>query len=74
VRYTGPPALPFLTFVADEGSFERSRVFAATCAARGVFLHPHHNWFLSSALTDADVDRILDVTDHAFAEVARRAT
>jgi glutamate-1-semialdehyde 2,1-aminomutase len=71
VRYTGPPALPFMTFVADEGSFQRSRTFAAACAARGVYLHPHHNWFLSAALTDADVTRVLEVTDEAFGEVAR---
>jgi len=70
VRYTGPPAIPFMTFVADEGSFARSRTFAAACAARGVYLHPHHNWFLSAALTDADVARVLDVTEEAFAEVA----
>jgi glutamate-1-semialdehyde 2,1-aminomutase len=72
VRYSGPPAIPFMSFVADEGSFERSRVFAASCATHGVYLHPHHNWFLSAALGEADVARILDVTDGAFAEVARR--
>jgi glutamate-1-semialdehyde 2,1-aminomutase len=73
VRYTGPPAMPFMTFVADEGRFARSRVFAAECAARGVYLHPHHNWFVSAALGDAEVDRILAVTDAAFAVVARSA-
>src|SRR5207249_3700577 len=41
IRCSGPPAIPFMTFVADEGSFERSRVFAAACAAHGVYLHPH---------------------------------
>jgi glutamate-1-semialdehyde 2,1-aminomutase len=60
-----------MTFHDDEGSFVRSRAFAAACAARGVYLHPHHNWFVSAALTDEDVDRILDVTDAAFADVAR---
>jgi glutamate-1-semialdehyde 2,1-aminomutase len=70
VHWSGPPALPFMTFRDDEGSFARSRMFAAGCAARGVYLHPHHNWFVSAALTDADVDRILDVTDVAFADVA----
>ena len=70
---SGPPAIPFMTFVADAGSFERSRLFAAACAARGVYLHPHHNWFLCAALTDADLARVLEVTDVAFAEVARRA-
>ncbi len=72
VRWSGPPAIPFMTFVADAGSFERSRVFAAACAARGVYLHPHHNWFLSAALTDADLTRVLEVTDLAYAEVAHR--
>ena len=71
VHWSGPPALPFMTFRADEGSFARSRAFAAACAARGVYLHPHHNWFVSAALGDADVDRILEVTDAAFVEVAR---
>jgi glutamate-1-semialdehyde 2,1-aminomutase len=70
IRHTGPPAIPFMTFVADEGSFERSRTFAAACAGRGVYLHPHHNWFLSAALTDADVARVLEVTEEAFRQVA----
>jgi glutamate-1-semialdehyde 2,1-aminomutase len=71
VHWSGPPALPFMTFHADEGGFARSRTFAAACAAHGLYLHPHHNWFVSAAWTDADVDRALDVTDRAFAAVAR---
>jgi glutamate-1-semialdehyde 2,1-aminomutase len=71
IRSSGPPAIPFLTFPADAGSFARSRTFAAACAARGVYLHPHHNWFLSAAIGDAEVARVLEATDDAFAEVAR---
>src|SRR5207237_9828377 len=71
IRCSGPPAIPSMTFVADEGSFERSRVFAAACAAHGVYLHPHHNWFVSAALGEADVARVLEVTGEAFAEVLR---
>jgi glutamate-1-semialdehyde 2,1-aminomutase len=71
IRYTGPSAIPFMTFVADEGSFRRSRDFAAACIAHGVYLHPHHNWFLSAAHTEADVARVLEVTEEAFREVAR---
>jgi len=73
IRYSGPPAIPFLTFTEDQGSFERSRAFAAACCVRGVYLHPHHNWFLSSALTDDDLVRVLEVTHQAFAEVAQGA-
>jgi glutamate-1-semialdehyde 2,1-aminomutase len=71
VTYTGPPAIPFMSFTADHGSFERSRTFAAACAARGVYLHPHHNWFLSAALGDAEIARVLDVTDAAFGVVSQ---
>ena len=74
MHVTGPPAIPFMTFVADAGSFTRSRAFAATCAARGVYLHPHHNWFLSAALTETDMARVLDVTDVAFGEAVRAAS
>ena len=38
---------------------------------RGAYFHPWHNWFLSAAHTDADIDRALDATDPAFAAVAR---
>ena len=73
VRYTGPPAIPYMTFVADQGSFVRSRLFGAACAARGVYLHPHHNWFLSAAHTERDVAWVLEATEEAFAETARVA-
>jgi glutamate-1-semialdehyde 2,1-aminomutase len=71
VRWSGPPAIPFMTFTDDAGTFVRSRRFAAACAARGVYLHPHHNWFTSAALSEDDVARVLDATSDAFAEVAR---
>lgn len=65
ITQSGPPAIPFLTFDADQG-FERSRVWAGECARRGVFFHPHHNWFISAAHTDADIDEALVATEAAF--------
>jgi glutamate-1-semialdehyde 2,1-aminomutase len=35
-----------------------------------VFVHPSHNWFLSSAHTADDVDHTLEAMGHAFARVA----
>jgi len=67
---SGPPALPFMTFSGD-AKFARSRIFAAACAQRGVYLAPYHNWFLSAAHSDADIARVLEVTDEAFGEVRR---
>ena len=71
IRQSGPPAIPFLTFAADEGKFARSRLFCTECCRRGVYFHPHHNWFLSAALTEEDIRRTLEVTDEALAAVHR---
>ena len=70
VEVSGPPACPFLTF-RDERNLYRNQRFAAECVRLGVFLHPHHNWFISAALAGADVDRIVEVAGVAFEQVAR---
>jgi glutamate-1-semialdehyde 2,1-aminomutase len=65
VTVSGPPALPYLTF-DDDPDLYHIQVFCREMIARGVFLHPHHNWFLCAAHTDADVDYALEVADLAF--------
>jgi glutamate-1-semialdehyde 2,1-aminomutase len=72
ITQTGPPAIPFMTFDADKGTFQRSRVFCSECCRRGVFLHPHHNWFLSAAHREGDIDQALAVTEVAFRVVKER--
>jgi glutamate-1-semialdehyde 2,1-aminomutase len=67
---SGPPTLPFMSFRDDPGQ-SLNRPFCAAAAERGVYLHPHHNWFVSAAHTEADIDRTLEVADQAFAVVAR---
>ena len=62
---SGPPSIPFMRF-ADESDFMRQQVFCAETSKRGVFFHPHHNWFLSAAHTEADIDESLDVAAQAF--------
>jgi len=59
---TGHPSMPFMTF-AEDPTLEKNRFFCGEAARRGVFLHPHHNWFVSAALTDEDLDKTLEVTD-----------
>jgi glutamate-1-semialdehyde 2,1-aminomutase len=71
VSVTGPPAIPFMSFKDDPG-FERNKAFGAACAGRGVYVHPHHNWFLSTAHTETDIRRTLDVTDLAFKDVKQQ--
>jgi glutamate-1-semialdehyde 2,1-aminomutase len=66
VTVSGPPAVPYLTF-DDDPDLYHMQVFCREMIARGVFLHPHHNWFLCAAHTDADIDHTLEMADEAFA-------
>ena len=69
IRYTGMDAMPFLTF-ADERNFFRSQTFCREAVRRGVFFHPHHNWFLCAAHQEADIDEALAASDAAL-EIVR---
>jgi len=53
-RITGPAAIPFLTFDEDPNLYLNQR-FGAAMARRGVFIHPHHNGFISLAHTEEDI-------------------
>lgn len=68
ISLSGPPALPFLTF-ANESNFHRNQHFVREMLKQGVFVHPHHNWFLCAAHGPAEVDRALEAADEAFASV-----
>lgn len=68
VTYSGPETIPFMTFKGSDG-MEKSKVFCEECYKRGVFFHPFHNWFISSALTEEDIKKTHEVTEAAFKRV-----
>ncbi len=70
INQTGPVQMPLLTF-ADDADFAKANLWANTSMKGGTYVHPWHNWFLSAAHTDADIDQALTATDPAFAAVAR---
>lgn len=74
VGQTGPVQMPLLTFDGDE-DFSIARSWSEEAARAGVYLHPWHNWFLSAAHTDDEIDDVLTRTDEAFAalSVSQRA-
>ncbi len=72
VTWSGPPAMPYMSFKADQGRHGRIKLFCGEAAKRGVYLHPRHNWFLSAAHTEEDIGRTLEVTDEAFAAVRKQ--
>src|SRR5579862_6017939 len=72
VMWSGPPALPYMSFKADADKHARNKLFCGEAAKHGVYLHPRHNWFLSAAHTEEDIRRTLDVTDAAFGVVKKQ--
>jgi len=70
VTVSGPPALPYLTF-DDDPDLYHIQVFCRKMIAKGIFLHPHHNWFICAAHTEADIDQTLETADAVFPIVAR---
>ncbi|MDP2853771.1 MAG: aminotransferase class III-fold pyridoxal phosphate-dependent enzyme [Smithellaceae bacterium] len=65
VNLTGPPAMPFMTF-ADDPLFETNRFFCGQAARRGIFFHPHHNWFVCAAMKESDIRQTIDVASVCF--------
>jgi glutamate-1-semialdehyde 2,1-aminomutase len=71
VTVSGPPQLPFLSFAGDTLA-EQASAWAGECVRNGVYVHPFHNWFMSSAHDDASIDQALAVTDEAFRVIRKR--
>ena len=65
-RVTGPLSIPYLTFDDDPDLYLNQR-FGAAMAFRGIFLHPHHNWFISLAHTEEDIEKTIKAADSSFA-------
>jgi glutamate-1-semialdehyde 2,1-aminomutase len=70
LRQTGPVQMPNLSF-PDDTDYVKARAFSAVMLERGVIVHPRHNWFLSGAHTDDDVDRFLEAAEDALQAVLR---
>ncbi|MBB3043826.1 aminotransferase class III-fold pyridoxal phosphate-dependent enzyme [Nocardioides soli] len=69
IAYTGPSQMPYLRFV-DDVDHKLSFEFSEAALEHGVYLHPRHNWFVSTAHTDEVIDRALEGTGMAFNQLA----
>lgn len=65
VTLSGPPAMPFMNF-HDDPTFEKNRYFCGEAAKRGIFFHPHHNWFVCAAMEEKDIQQTLEVSSLCF--------
>ena len=71
LQQSGPAQMPVILF-DDDADRKKGWLFCSEALKRGVYMHATHTMFLSAAHTAADIDRTLDATDAAMAEVARQ--
>lgn len=69
VTISGVPAIPFMTFDDDPDLF-LNQTFCARMSRRGIYLHPHHNWFVSYAHKEKDIQQTVETAAEVFAELA----
>jgi glutamate-1-semialdehyde 2,1-aminomutase len=62
---SGTPTMPFIR-IADDGNFHRQQAFCCEAIQAGVFLHPHHNWFIGNAHSDEVLDDSLKLVERAM--------
>lgn len=65
LRQTGPAQLPLIMFDEDPTG-AKAYFWNNALLKRGVYFHPWHNMFITTAMTDADIDHTIEAGDEAF--------
>lgn len=69
LQVSGEPAMPYLR-ITDDPSLMLHQRFCGESTRRGAFFTSHHNWFISTAHSDDDIQRTLDIVDESLRVVA----
>jgi len=70
LRQTGPAAMPLILF-DDDRDYRIGYAWTSEMVKRGVYVHPWHNMFMCTALTDADIAQAHQAADEAFKAVKK---
>lgn len=71
LKATGAPSMPYFRILNDE-SLMLHQDWCGECTRRGAYFTSHHNWFLSTAHTDEDITKTLEIADDAFKAVKEK--
>ncbi len=71
LKTSGHPSMPYLRITDDE-SLMLHQDWCAECTRRGAYFTSHHNWFVSTAHTQEDLDRTFDIADDAFTAIKEK--
>ena len=70
LKVTGHPSMPYLRITNDE-SLMLHQDWCGECTKRGAYFSSHHNWFISTAHTDEDIQRTWAIAEDAFKAVKK---
>ena len=70
LKVSGMPSMPYLR-LTDDPSLMLHQRFCSEAARRGAYMTSHHNWFMSCAHTQEDLDRTLAIAEDAFAALEK---
>ena len=74
LRQTGPAAMPLILF-EDDPDFRTGYAWTSEMVKRGVYVHPWHNMFMCTAMTEADIALAHQAADESFKAVkAKKAS
>lgn len=68
LKMTGPPSMPYPWFEGDENLFLIQK-FCKLASEKGLYFHPHHNWFISDAHDQDSLEKSLQLAGNAFEEL-----
>ncbi len=71
LKVTGDPSMPYLRITNDE-SLMLHQDWCGECTKRGAYFSSHHNWFLSTAHTEDDIQKTWDIVDDACKVVKKK--
>lgn len=69
LKMTGVPSMPYPWIDGDENLFQIQKL-CKIAAKYGLYFHPHHNWFISDAMTEKDITESLLLSEEVFSEYA----
>jgi len=70
LKVTGAPAMPYLR-LTDDPSLMLHQRWCGEVTKRGAYFSSHHNWFVSAAHTQEDIDRTLEIAHDAFKAIKK---
>lgn len=69
---SGPAQMPQMLF-ADDQDMRLGYFWTSAVLRYGAYLHPYHNMFVTSAMSEADIACVLDATEAGFADLKQAA-